>query len=343
MQKKLYGAIFVLLGFMMLGGGYKYAEQLTHKSRFSPADSTGKAMKNMLVPKKNYTDYRTDADSLFIIDSTFWRQGWDTLPQARFWYEVMRLTPDSILVNVAAKREVLLKIPTEIYMTREREEREAFKDSVKQCFLLPEDEEIYVTSGRRHFYKLDQVVDSLYVGIEIFRTEGVNPWYAQAILMIESPNQLLRSPAGAYGPFQLMKSIAQKYGLKVSKHTDERTDLRKSATAAAKLLQEVCIPKTKEILDAQKLPYQEKALWFRLLVLHVYHAGAKNVAAVVKKIDPDQGGMALIKALWQTQDRNFKNASQNYSQLALAAHIFLAEILETRYNLAQKPKILTEN
>jgi tetratricopeptide (TPR) repeat protein len=60
-------------------------------------------------------------------------------------------------------------------------------------------------------------------------------------------------------------------------------------------------------------------LWFRLLVLHAYHAGAGNVAGVIRKINPCEGGMQLIQTVWQTTYGGFKNASQNYSQLALAA------------------------
>ena len=45
----------------------------------------------------------------------------------------------------------------------------------------------------------------------------MDPWYAQAILMIESPNKLQKSNAGAYGSFQLMKDVARLFGLKVNK------------------------------------------------------------------------------------------------------------------------------
>ena len=67
------------------------------------------------------------------------------------------------------------------------------------------------------------------------------------------------------------------------------------------------------------LQYNETDLWFRLLVLHAYHAGAGNVAGVIKKINPCEGGMGLIQKVWQTTYGGFKNSSQNYSQLVLAA------------------------
>jgi hypothetical protein len=75
------------------------------------------------------------------------------------------------------------------------------------------------------------------------------------------------------------------------------------------------------------LSYQESDLWFRLFVLHVYHAGAMNVAAVVSAINPKQGGQELIKSMWQTSAAGFGNNSQNYTQLALAAQLILHEMI----------------
>jgi tetratricopeptide (TPR) repeat protein len=73
------------------------------------------------------------------------------------------------------------------------------------------------------------------------------------------------------------------------------------------------------MLDSAHVPYNETDLWFRLLVMHSYHAGAGNVAGVIRKIKPTEGGMQLIQQVWQTTYGGFKNSSQNYSQLVLAA------------------------
>lgn len=289
--------------------------------------------------KKSFDEYSLVKDSLFIHDLVVFSEGWDTLAQPQFWYQVMNTSPDTILVNIAATRKILTRVPTSHYMDKEKKEREAFKDSIKTAYQLPEDEEIYVTFGRKHYYQFKEVLDSLNIGISAFKKEKVNPWYAQVILMIESPNQLKVSPVGAYGGFQLMKRIAIEYGLKVNKNVDERANLSKSATAAAKLIKEVCIPKAKEILTNHSIRFSEKDLWFRLLVLHVYHAGYRNVNAVVKKIKPKEGGTHFIKKLWQTQYRGFKNASQNYSQLALASQISLDKIIKEEYNTEElKPE-----
>ena len=68
----------------------------------------------------------------------------------------------------------------------------------------------------------------------LFENNGVDPWYAQAILLIESPAQLKKSVVGAYGAFQLMPSVARSHGIIVNKKIDERKDFNKSAFAAFK-------------------------------------------------------------------------------------------------------------
>src|SRR5690554_8012570 len=79
----------------------------------------------------------------------------------------------------------------------------------------------------------------------------------------------------------------------------------------------VCIPEAKVILDRHGIAYHENDLWFRLFVMHIYHAGAANVSGVVNKINPSTGGMDLIQAMWVTENGRFRNASQNYTQIAL--------------------------
>jgi hypothetical protein len=53
--------------------------------------------------------------------------------------------------------------------------------------------------------------------------------------------------------------------------------------------------------------------------MHIYHAGAYNVQNALFASNPTTGNMDLVYNLWQTQTGRFKSASQNYSQLILAA------------------------
>lgn len=252
---------------------------------------------------------------------------WDILPQPQFWKKIMCLTPDTCIVNIAKNRHVLEKISSDRWIYLSKENKKKFRDSIRKRYSLKEDELVYVTTGKNHFYKFDAVYPSISKGIEVFDSLCVDPWYAQSILLIESPGQLKKSVSGAYGPFQLMPRVARAQGLIVNKTIDERKDFNRSAFGAASLIKNICIPEAKNILNRHQIEYDENDIWFRLLVLHVYHAGAYNVGAVVDKIKPKEGTQELIKNLWQNKAAGFGNCSQNYSQIALAAHLILHELV----------------
>lgn len=273
-------------------------------------------------------DVKKDADSHVLMDaSVLYQDRWDALPQPLFWKKIMTLSPDSCIINVAASRQVLEVTSYSKWRSQTEEQKDRYKDSLRQVYQLDSTERIFVTTGKNDFYRFKDVYPSLSMGVEAFERYNVDPWYAQAILLIESPGQLKKSSAGAYGPFQLMPAVARNQGLKVNKTIDERTDFDRSAYAASRLIRTICIPEAKKIIGKYQLQYSENDLWFRLLVLHVYHAGALNVAAAVDKISPTAGGQELITRLWQTTAANFGNNSQNYSQLALASQLILNDIV----------------
>jgi len=254
-------------------------------------------------------------------------QRWDILPQAQFWKKIMRLTPDTCVVNIAKNRHVLEAIPSSEWIHLNRSEKSIFRDSMRSKYNLGADELVYVTSGKNDFYKFKEVYPSISLGITVFDSLQVDPWYAQSILLIESPGQLKKSTSGAYGPFQLMPKVARAQGLIVNRGLDERKDFGRSAYGAAMLIKNICIPEAKKILKEYNIDYAERDIWFRLLVLHVYHAGALNVAAVIHKIQPEKGTQELIKQMWQNKAAAFGNCSQNYSQIAIAAHLILNDLI----------------
>jgi len=268
-----------------------------------------------------------DAANAIMATNSIFEDRWDVLAQPKFWKKIMQLSPDTCLINVSATREILEVISVQEWGKQTEEQKEAHRDSLRKVYNLPEDERLFITSGKNDFYKFEDVYPSLSQGVEAFEKFGVDPWYAQAILLIESPGQLKKSSAGAYGPFQLMPSVARNQGLIVNNTTDERQDFDRSAFASSRLIRTICIPEAKRILDAHSLQYNEKDLWFRLFVLHVYHAGSMNVAAVVNKISPTIGGKELITTMWQTSAASFGNNSQNYTQLALASQLILNEMI----------------
>lgn len=263
-------------------------------------------------------------------------EGWAELPQPKFWKQIMRLAPDSCLVNIADTRVIVAKMSLRDWNAQSDIQKNSFRDSVRATHHLDSNARIFVTTGKNDFYKFDVVYNSLSDGVEAFERYGVDPWYAQAILLIESPGQLKKSKAGAYGPFQLMPAVARAQGLTVNKYTDERSDFYRSAYGASRLISKVCIPEAKRILDARGLSYKEDDIWFRLFVLHVYHAGAGNVSAVVDKIAPQKGSMEIITEMWQNTAASFGNNSQNYTQLALASQLILHDIVHANSDYVLK-------
>lgn len=272
------------------------------------------------VKTKNHLTKVMRSDALFM-------ERWVDLPQPQFWRMIMQLSPDSCLVNVARTRQILATISYGTWSKKTDLEKVAFKSELKKQFQIDSSEALYVTSGKSDFYRLQEVFPTLGQGIQVFEDNLVDPWYAQAILLIESPAQLKKSISGAYGAFQLMPVVAKRYGLAVNSNIDERANFSKSAFAASQLLKQSCIPSARKILNETGIRWNEQELGFRLLVMHVYHAGAGNVGAVVQKINPKTTVMDLIQAMWITTAASFGNNSQNYSQLALAAQWLLHEYI----------------
>ncbi len=252
---------------------------------------------------------------------------WDMLAQPQFWKQIMLLSPDSCLINVASTRQILKKMSYKEWNKQSEAEKDVTRADLRTKFNLDPTTRIYVTSGKNDFYQFNEVYPQLSKGVAAFERFGVDPWYAQAILLIECPGQMKKSITGAYGAFQLMPEVARAAGLTVNGTVDERKDFDRCAYGSAHLIRKVCIPEAKRILDRHQLSYKETDLWFRLFVLHVYHAGAMNVAAVVNKIQPTVGSRQLILDMWQNTAGGFGNNSQNYTQLALAAQIILHDMV----------------
>ncbi len=275
----------------------------------------------------------------YVFDKQIYDFRCDTIAQVKFWRNIMNLHEDTCIVNVATHRHELMRIHNKTWSSLSDEQKTCFKDSVRTLMGLDSAHRILLTSGKKFFYDFDRAFNQFEKGINCFIENDVDPWYAQSILLIESPNKLQKSNAGAYGPFQLMKDVARLFGLKVNRHMDERSNFERSAYAASSLLKKVCIPKTREMLDTLGIKnYNETDLWFRLLVMHSYHAGTGNVKQALKTFNPTTGDMNLIYDLWKAETRHFRSASQNYSQLVLAAHLEMNERMKKQiFYLASTP------
>ena len=187
---------------------------------------------------------------------------------------------------------------------------------------VPQDIKIKFVRGRRDFFDYSVIGPKLKEANRVFNMVGADPVIAQLLLLIESPNNHKGvSHSGAAGHFQIMPSVARKYGLRIGGKYDERHNFTKSSYAAARLVKEYCIPQAKRICIQNEIEVQESALWFKLLVLHVYNAGAGTVSRAVRHLPEVKNGNELIKTLWKTNVGAFQNSSQNYSQVCLASYL----------------------
>ena len=307
---------------------------LFSKAMFSCAvdDSLAKKTNSPLNNEKCYKGVvdllnpLTNCNENYIFDKSIYHLKVDTLPQIKFWRNIMNMPADTAFICVAETRCVVEKVSLKAWNLKSDSAKKYYRDSVRIAKNLDTTSRLLVTSGKRFFYDFDKTSVNFDKGIRCFIENKVDPWYAQAILLIESPNKLQKSNAGAYGSFQLMKDVARMYGLKVNRSVDERADFERSAFAASSLIKNVCVPRARRILDSLRIcNYSEDELWFRLLVMHVYHAGAYNVQKAVFSFCPTEGNMDLIFTLWKTQEGRFRSASQNYSQLVLAAMLEMNE------------------
>lgn len=257
-----------------------------------------------------------------------YEEGLDTMPQIIFWRRVMTMSPDSGLLSMYGTRITYGTMPVASWDKLGEVKQNALRDSIRAAHGLGDTTRILFTAGKNDFYNAGGVITDINRAVPMFVQEGVDPFYAQAILLIESPGKVRKSYAGAMGAFQLMPSVARSMGLKVNKKVDERKDFDKSAWAAAKLIRTTCIPQLNSMLSKRGIPCDSTSLWYRCMVLHIYHAGAGNVDAALNVINPTCGGMWLVKELWVTKAAQFGNASQNYSQLALAQMLEMDEVLQ---------------
>ena len=145
---------------------------------------------------------------------------WDTLAQSKFWKTIITTTKDTCVINIASTRQILDYIHKDKWFEQTEKEKKAFKDSVIDYYCLDTNTRLYITTGKKEFYQIEQVIHSLETAINIFQENNVDPWFAQSILLIESPAKLKYSSVGAFGPFQIMKRVARDMGLTVNKYVD---------------------------------------------------------------------------------------------------------------------------
>ena len=82
---------------------------------------------------------------------------WDTLPQSKFWKTVINTTKDSCIINIASSRTILATINQELWFSQTEDEKKQFKDSINKYFCLDTTTKLYVTTGKKEFYQIQNL------------------------------------------------------------------------------------------------------------------------------------------------------------------------------------------
>lgn len=248
----------------------------------------------------------------------------------QFWKKDIQLTKDSFLVVNQSTREIIDVVH---HKDIHRIDRASNLTSLGQVYGykygIHSEHRIKFVRGRKDFFDYKTIGPKLKIAHSVFTSLNVDPVIAQLLLLIESPNDHKGvSHSGAAGHFQIMPSVARRYGLKTTGRVDERLNFYKSAVVAAKLIKNYCVPNAKLICTTKGIAVDTAALWFKLLVLHIYNAGAGTLKVAVRHIDTVNSGNELIRTLWNFRHGHFQNSSQNYSQVCLGSYLGYKEFLE---------------
>lgn len=131
--------------------------------------------------------YNSVTPMKFMNDELLYKEGWNNLAQPKFWQQIMNLPPDSALVNIGSSRQILDKISLKSWGKLSDAQHSAYRDSLRKLNGLADSVSVLVTTGKKDFYEFKKVMPTISKSIDVFKQNGVDPWYAQAILLIESP------------------------------------------------------------------------------------------------------------------------------------------------------------
>jgi hypothetical protein len=87
----------------------------------------------------------------FVQNKQIYSHGWDQLVQPNFWRTLMTMEADSALINIGSTRQIIRKVAVEDWNKMSDVSKDAIRDSIKKHYGLPEEEHIYMTSGKKSF------------------------------------------------------------------------------------------------------------------------------------------------------------------------------------------------
>ena len=178
----------------------------------------------------------------------------------------------------------------------------------------------YIGRNRKGFLTMNDWAKPYFEMMDAVLTQHGLPKELKYVAVIESGlkyNNISRY--GAIGPWAFMPAAAKEYGLKMTKHNDERLDYYKSTHAAASLFTDL---------------YARYGDW--LLVIAAYNGGPGNVDKAIRK----SGGS---KDFWALQ-YYLPNQSMNHVKKFIATHyIFEGEGGITTVTKNEMKDILVNN
>ncbi|MBK9638490.1 MAG: hypothetical protein IPO63_12015 [Bacteroidetes bacterium] len=76
-------------------------------------------------------------------------EGWDTLAQPIFWKQIICLSPDSCIINVANSRTPLVVSNYRNWLSQSEQEKTIYKNRLKQDYCVDYSSDLYVTNGKK--------------------------------------------------------------------------------------------------------------------------------------------------------------------------------------------------
>src|SRR5258707_513212 len=111
--------------------------------------------------EKTVISYNDTLHLNFLHDPSLYSEGLDTLPQIKFWKQVLNLSGDTFIINVASCRQQLQKICQDNWIQLSDAEKKFIKDSLTCNHNLGENSELFVTQGKSEFYELKKMLPDI--------------------------------------------------------------------------------------------------------------------------------------------------------------------------------------
>jgi hypothetical protein len=108
--------------------------------------------------RKIVVSWQDTTEMHFLRDPSFFAQGWHTLPQVSFWKQVINMSGDSCIVNIASCRKPVGRVSREVWMGQTESEKVCYKDSVCTSHCLEPGSAIFVTAGKGEFYEVKKTL-----------------------------------------------------------------------------------------------------------------------------------------------------------------------------------------